>query len=490
MIVEILLFLALLLAYFAIKDRKPKGMPPGPFEFPFLGHLPYMRPEDYGQMQKMYGDVVTNRLGSVRSVKIFDDKIAREALAHADFANRPPFFALFSLDERKKGGVASSNGHQWQHDRRFVLRNLRNLGMGKSSLEAAINIEAEALVEDLKLYGGKPMKFPNSLKTATLNIIWQMVAGKRYDLRSDDVTAIYDATNRMRSEIGISGFLFLFFPSLNRIIPKFIRHNLFKTHLFDMIAEEMRKIITKELDEQELKFKENENASENLIFEYLKAMNEAKDDETLYRGSLIQMVNDMFGAGSDTVANMLRWVVFLMAKYPEVTQRLQRQIDEVVPRGRLVSLADKPSLPLVEAYTTEALRFSSMVPFNVQREAVKDTSIAGYFVPKGTQLIVSNYFIHNDERIWTKPEDFSPDRFITAEGKYQAPKEGFFAFGAGKRVCPGETLARQEFFLFTAALLQNFTILVPEGLQLQDEFRDQLGVRVPRDQEFIYQLRA
>ena len=31
-----------------------------------------------------------------------------------------------------------------------------------------------------------------------------------------------------------------------------------------------------------------------------------------------------------------------MAKYPEVTQRLQRQIDKVVPRGRLVSLADKP----------------------------------------------------------------------------------------------------------------------------------------------------
>ena len=53
------------------------------------------------------------------------------------------------------------------------------------------------------------------------------------------------------------------------------------------------------------------------------------------------------------------------------------------------------------------------------------------FQTQGTQLIVSNYFIHNDERIWNNPEDFSPDRFIIAEGKYQAPKEGFFAFGAG-----------------------------------------------------------
>ena len=125
------------------------------------------------------------------------------------------------------------------------------------------------------------------------------------------------------------------------------------------------------------------------------------------------------------------------------------------------------SLPLVEAFTTEALRFSCMIPFNEQREAVRDTSVAGYFVPKvglvqgnkfcvffmkkvvkcehsspiiflfpetqGTHLIVANFFINKDERIWDKPDTFSPDRFITSEGKFQAPKEGFFAFGSGKK---------------------------------------------------------
>ena len=59
---------------------------------------------------------------------------------------------------------------------------------------------------------------------------------------------------------------------------------------------------------------------------------------------LIQIVNDMFGAGSDTVANMLRWVVYLMARYPEVTQAAQRQIDDVVPKGQFVCLADKTRL--------------------------------------------------------------------------------------------------------------------------------------------------
>ena len=66
--------------------------------------------------------------------------------------------------------------------------------------------------------------------------------------------------------------------------------------------------------------------------------------EFLMFSGLRQIVNDLFGAGSDTVHNMLRWVVYLMAKYPEVTEKLQRQIDEAVPKEQLVSLADKPRL--------------------------------------------------------------------------------------------------------------------------------------------------
>lgn len=73
-----------------------------------------------------------------------------------------------------------SNGVQWLHDRRFMIRNLKNFGMGKSYLEKAVNIEAEALVADLKKYNGKPINYPPSLRTAPLNVIWQMVASEYY----------------------------------------------------------------------------------------------------------------------------------------------------------------------------------------------------------------------------------------------------------------------------------------------------------------------
>ena len=58
---------------------------------------------------------------------------------------------------------------------------------------------------------------------------------------------------------------------------------------------------------------------------------------------LHEIVADLFGAGSETVTNMLRWVVFYMVNYPDVTRRGQMEIDEVA-RSELESILDKPDI--------------------------------------------------------------------------------------------------------------------------------------------------
>ena len=73
--------------------------------------------------------------------------------------------------------MVGNNGESWHHDRRFVLKNLRDLGMGRSYLEAALDFEAQLLVDELKKFGREPVHFPSCFKTAVLNMIWQMVAG-------------------------------------------------------------------------------------------------------------------------------------------------------------------------------------------------------------------------------------------------------------------------------------------------------------------------
>jgi cytochrome P450 family 2 subfamily K len=57
---------------------------------------------------------------------------------------------------------------------------------------------------------------------------------------------------------------------------------------------------------------------------------------------LMQVIADLFSAGSDTVSSSLKWVAFLLARYPDVAERLRQQIDDVVPRDETVSLLHKP----------------------------------------------------------------------------------------------------------------------------------------------------
>ncbi|KAA0200341.1 Cytochrome P450 CYP3214A, partial [Hyalella azteca] len=162
MFLEIVLLFVLVLVYAVLRDRRPRNCPPGQVEIPFFGRLPFFDEKTAERLRTTYGDVVSCRTGSFRTVMLFDYHTAKEVMARPEFSDRPNFFSSFSLDDQKTGGVFSSNGVHWQHDRRFVLRNLRNLGMGRSYLEEAINIEAKALVEDLKKYGGEAINYPDS----------------------------------------------------------------------------------------------------------------------------------------------------------------------------------------------------------------------------------------------------------------------------------------------------------------------------------------
>ena len=113
--------------------------------------------------------------------------------------------------------------------------------MGKTYLEQAIHVEAQALVDDIKSLGEKPMHPPTSLRTAVVNIVWQMVAGKRYDLRSKEVDRIYDILEEFRKR-SFSIFFPHFFPTLNRI-PTVIKNRLIGSDVLDDFSKEMHNIL-------------------------------------------------------------------------------------------------------------------------------------------------------------------------------------------------------------------------------------------------------
>lgn len=81
--------------------------------------------------------------------------------------------------------------------------------------------------------------------------------------------------------------------------------------------------------------------------------------------------------------------------------------------------------------------------------------------PQGSFIYSSLHACHQDERVFKNANEFKPERFLTDDGKFAVKLDKSLPFGAGKRLCAGETFARNAYFLVTTALIQNFVFKVP-----------------------------
>lgn len=119
-------------------------------------------------------------------------------------------------------------------------------------------------------------------------------------------------------------------------------------------------------------------------------------------------------------------------------------------------------MPYTEACLREIMRFETLVPSGLPHKALVDTEFEGYDIPKGSFIITALDASHKDTSAWRQPDQFQPERFLDSNGKLCLQKDLSLPFGAGKRLCAGETFARNTLFLFTAAFLQAFSVRMPD----------------------------
>uniref|UniRef100_J3MF60 Ent-kaurene oxidase n=1 Tax=Oryza brachyantha TaxID=4533 RepID=J3MF60_ORYBR len=165
---------------------------------------------------------------------------------------------------------------------------------------------------------------------------------------------------------------------------------------------------------------------------------------------------------ADTVLVSTEWTMYEIAKNPDKQELLHQEIQEVCG-GRTVTEEDLPRLPYLNAVFHETLRLHSPVPVLPPRLVNRDTTLAGYDVPAGTQLMINLYGCHMDKRAWDSPEEWAPERFLGGEGFEVADRYKTLAFGAGKRICAGSLQAMNVVSVAVARLVQEFRWALREG---------------------------
>jgi cytochrome P450 len=159
---------------------------------------------------------------------------------------------------------------------------------------------------------------------------------------------------------------------------------------------------------------------------------------------------------------------------------LAAEVREVLG-DRPPAVADLPRLAFAERVVWEAMRLYPPV-YGFGREAVQDTEVMGYRIPKGWSVVMSQWVVHRDPRFFPDPERFDPDRWAGGLAQ-RLPRYAYFPFGGGPRQCIGNAFAQMEavLVLATVARAYHFTIdpVHPVELDPAVTLRPRYGVRAP-----------
>lgn len=411
------------------------------------------------------------KVGSFKFVVAEDPTSVKEVLVtkSADYAGRPPFHS-FMIDTLGGKDVALANyGPAWRFHRKLFVTAIRQYLSDQKLVEERVSEQVRWLMQYFEDQNGNDFDPGKILMESVANVICRITFGKLFDSSHPDFEEFLKLNNESFTDIETSNQIFVldFFP-----IAKYFPFSAYQTE--QKVADRMFEILRRQLKIQENEFdpkSEIESLIGSLLKERIAAENEVDAEERasiLSDDYIINTVGDMFSAGYETTSTTLRWAIAYLVNYPECQRDIQSQLDDVVGRDRMPGLDDRPKLPLVLATIMETLRLGNVAETTITHYTLKDTTLAGYRVPKDTVVMANLMAIHLDPNLWENPDSFDPRRHIDSDGQIITNSGNFLPFSAGRRVCAGEALAKVELFLFLSWMLHRFTFLPSEDGSFPD----------------------
>ena len=148
--------------------------------------------------------------------------------------------------------------------------------------------------------------------------------------------------------------------------------------------------------------------------------------------------------GSETTSLTMNNCIVGMLSNPIVIKKAQEELDRVVGSERTPTFEDEPNLQYIRQIIKETLRWRPINKLGANHYATQDDWYEGYFIPKGSIVMINWWALHYDPTRWENPQKFDPDRM---QGRTMSAAEeaasgdpmdrSHFAYGGGRRICPG-----------------------------------------------------
>jgi steroid 17alpha-monooxygenase/17alpha-hydroxyprogesterone aldolase len=317
--------------------------------------------------------------------------------------------------------------------RKVVSTALHVFGKGVENVEKRVSDEVDRLVTWIEEKNGEAFSPRYRVTFTIMNSISEWLLSKRYDQ---------------------------FLPFMKYLPTKFMTE-------YQEIMQFREEFFTSHFDYHRKTYKPNvvRDITDALIaaYETEKGRDRGKDFGKIEDIKFLMM--DILLATTDTTSSIVTWFILFMILNEKVQDEVYKELLDVVGESRSPGWNDMSKLHYLKATIWEVMRLSAFGPLDVPHKAIRDSTISGYHIPKGTTILFNFWRIHLDPRDWKEPTLFNPKRFLDENGKFVGwdALKCFKPFGEGRRMCLGHALGKMQLLIVAAKLLHRFKFRVPEG---------------------------
>ncbi|XP_072965132.1 cytochrome P450 71A1-like [Typha angustifolia] len=433
-------------------------LPPSPPKLPFIGNLHQIGPllhQSLHSLSSTYGPLMHLRLGQIPTLIVSSADMAAEITKTHDaiFATRPSFKVAEILTYNFVDLVFAPYGEYWKQVRKICTKHLlspRREGSYHPMKEEEVGFMVERIGADS--LQPSPVDLSEVLFDFANDVICRAVSGKFF--REEGRNRLFRILIEENTAL-LSGFhLGDYFPKLGwldgvfGVIKRTKRTFTGWDNVLEEVIKEHREGIKDGGDEDFTDVLLSLQEDPDLGFEL-------KDD------NVKSLLADMFAAGTETSYAALEWAMAELVRNPEVMKKLVDEVRGIASQNQKVTAEDLNKMSYLKVVVKETLRLHPPVPLFIPRESMEECHVGGYYIPKGTRVIINAWSISRDPNFWKSPNEYIPERFINTHVDFRGKDFHFIPFGAGRRICPGMQFALSTLELALANLIHRFDWELP-----------------------------